>query len=176
MSKQIKQMQMDSMKAALKDVRDLVLLSATGVNAITENQLRLQLRKKNIYMHMVKNSLARRVFSDLGLQTKSPWEGPTLMAWGADSLSDLSKALEPIVKKNEKTLKVKCAVAEGQEITFKQALDMPTRAGAIGTIVAMVIGPASQIAGQIIGPASQIAGQIKTLSEKKPEEAAAPPA
>jgi len=174
MSKQIKQMQMDVLKSTFKDVRDLVLLSASGVSAQTENTLRLQLRKKNIHLHMVKNSLARRVFDELGIKTKTPWEGPTVLAWGGDSLADLSKTLEPLIKKNEKTIKPKFAVAEGLEVTYKQALAMPTRAEALGTILAMILGPAAQIAGQIIGPAAQIAGQIKTLSEKKPEEAAAP--
>jgi large subunit ribosomal protein L10 len=178
MSKQIKQMQMDALKKTFQGVRDLVLLSQTGVDAITENRMRLDLRKKNIFMHMVKNSLARRVFQELGLQVTSAWSGPTVVAWGADSLSDLSKAIDGFLKKNDKLkdkLKPKGAIAEGQEVTFTQALEMPTRAEAIGTILGMILGPASQIAGQIAGPAAQIAGQIQTISEKKPEEAPATP-
>lgn len=171
MSKQIKQMQMDAMKETFKDVRDLVVMSASGLAAHTENTLRLQFRKKNIRMHMVKNSLARRVFDELQIKFKSPWAGPTLLAWGGDSIAELSKTLDAAFKKNDK-VKIKCAVAEGMEVTFKQALEMPTRAEALGTILAMILSPARQIAGQIIGPASQIAGQIKTLSEKKPEEGA----
>jgi large subunit ribosomal protein L10 len=173
MSKQVKQMQMDVLRGAFHDVRDLVMLSASGLNAQTENQMRLALRKKNIHLHMVKNSLARRVFTDLGINLAQAWTGPTLLAWGADSLADLSKTLQPMIKKNEKAIKVKLAVAEGQQVTFQQALDMPTRTEAIGTIIGMIVGVASQIASQIVGPATQIASQIKTLSEKKPEEGAA---
>lgn len=173
MSKKIKQLEMDSLKKTFADVRDLVVISATGVDCTTDNQLRLALRKKKIRVQMVKNSLAKRVFGDLGLKIDGIWEGPTLLAWGADSVAELSKSIDEIAKKNKK-IQVKKAVAEGVELTFEQALKMPTRKEAISTIVAMIIGPAAQIAGQIIGPAGQIAGQIKTIADKKPEEAAAP--
>jgi len=124
---------------------------------------------------MVKNSLARRVFQDMGIKIDQVWSGPTLMAWGADSIADLSKSLEEVIKKNPK-LTVKAAVAEGQAVTFEQALKMPTRQQALSQVLAAILGPAAQLAGQIAGPAAQIAGQIKTLSDKKPEEAPAPAA
>lgn len=175
MSKKIKQMEIDTLKKTFQGVRDLVVLSSSGLSCQQDNQLRLSLRKKNIRLQMVKNSLARRVFDDLGIQLGKVWEGPTLMAWGADSLAELSKGLDEIIKKNPK-LTVKTAVAEGQKVTFEQALKMPTRMEALGQILAMILGPAAQIAGQIAGPAAQIAGQLQTLSEKKPEEAPAPAA
>ncbi|HMC64937.1 MAG TPA: 50S ribosomal protein L10 [Gemmataceae bacterium] len=175
MSKQIKQMEMDALKQTFQDVRDLVMLSASGVSCQADNQLRLDLRKKNIRLQVVKNSLARRVFDEIGIKVGNVWEGPTLLAWGAASIADLSRTLDALIKKNDK-IKVKAAVIEGQAIPFQQALTMPTKPEALGQIVAMMIGPASQIASQIIGPASQIASQIKTLSEKSPpgEPAAAP--
>jgi large subunit ribosomal protein L10 len=174
MSKVIKQMEMDSLKTTFKDVRDMVLLSVTGLDAIADNQVRLGLRKKGIRLQVVKNSLTRRVFADLGINLAAGWEGPTTLAFGGDSVKDLTKEIDPLLKKYEKQLKAKAAVADGQEITYEQARTMPTKADLISTILAMILGPGSQIAGQIAGPAAQIAGQLKTLSEKKPEEAAVP--
>ena len=134
-------------------------------------------------MQIVKNSLGRRVFTDLGIAGSSPWEGPTLVAWGAGSLSELSRELDAILKKNDK-IKPKSAIAEGQEVTFKQALSMPTKAEAIGRIVSLVLSPASRLLAQIQSPGGRVVGQIKTLAEKseadtaqtseaKPEEAPA---
>jgi ribosomal protein L10 len=113
------------------------------------------------------------VFGELGIQAGDVWAGPTALAWGHNSLAELSKELEGYVKKNEKTLKVKGAVADGQSVTFKQALDMPTKPQAIARVAGLALAPASRIAGQLRGPASRVAGQVKTISEKKPEEAAA---
>jgi large subunit ribosomal protein L10 len=180
MSKQVKQLEMDSLKSTFQDVRDLVALSIDKLNCQVDNQLRANLRKKNIHLKVVKNSLARRVFDELGMKTETLWTGTTLLAWGGSSLADLSKELEGLVKKNDKILKFKGALSEGQEIGFHEALEMPTRAEAAGRIVSLALAPASRLISQILAPAAGVAGQIKTLSERapaaEPEAAAAPPA
>jgi large subunit ribosomal protein L10 len=175
MSKVIKQMQMDSLKDTFKDVRDLVMLNIVGLNAIDDNKIRLGLRKKGIRLHMVKNSLCRRVFSEIGLNVSERWEGSTTIAWGAGGIKELSKELDAIIRKHDKQIKVKIAVAEGQEVPFAKALIMPTRLEAIGEVIAAIMGPAQTIAAQLIGPASQLASQLQTISEKK-EETPAPAA
>jgi ribosomal protein L10 len=175
MSKQIKQMEMDALGQTFKGVRDVVVLTLSGLNAQTENQLRLSLRKKNIRLHQVKNSLARKVFEQMGMRATTFWEGPTTIAWGSSSIAELSQEIRTIQQKNEKTIKVKGAIADGQEVSFDLALRMPTRAQAIGRVVSLALAPASRLAAQILGPAAQVASQIKTLRERK-EEAPAPAA
>jgi ribosomal protein L10 len=171
MSKVIKQMQMDAMKESFNGVRDLVLLNVVGLDAVSENQIRLNLRKKNIRLHTVKNSLAQKVFTGMGLSVTAGWEGSTTVAWGGNSIADLSKELEPIVKKHEKKMKVKSAVADGETITFEAALKRPTREEALGRVSMMVMAPARRVAAQIIGPASQVCGQIKGIKDTKKDEA-----
>jgi large subunit ribosomal protein L10 len=173
MSKKIKQMQMDELTKTFSGVRDLVLLSVSGVDSLTENKVRLDLRKKNIRWHMVKNSLARRVFTEMGIQLGNVWEGPTTLAWGGNSIAELSRTLEEAFKKNDKLkdkVKVKTAVAEGEVVPFAKALTMPTRQEAIAGVLAAILGPASALASQLIGPAGQLASQIKTISEKTASE------
>jgi len=175
MSKQIKQMQMDAMRQSFHGVRDLVMMSVSGVDCHVDNQVRLTLRKKSIRLQVVKNSLARRVFTDMGMPLEGVWEGPTLMAWGSSSVADLCKELDTLLKKNEK-VKFKGVVADGQQMTFQQGLKMPTRTEAIGRVLMLAMAPARRLAGQILGPASLVAGQIKFLAEKKEEvPAEAPP-
>lgn len=173
MSKLIKQMEMDALKQTFQDVRDMVILSASKVSCQADTQLRAALRKKNIRLRVVKNSLARRVFNEIGMTVTKCWEGPTMLAWGSNSLAELSKELETLTKKNDK-IKVKGAVSEGQEIDFKRALAMPTKPEAIGRVVALAMGPAARVLSQVLSPGAQLAGQIKTLSERAAEEA--PPA
>jgi large subunit ribosomal protein L10 len=168
MSKVIKQMEMDALKQTFQDIRDMVILSASKVSCHEDTQLRAALRKKNIRLRVVKNSLARRVFDEIGMAVRKCWEGPTMLAWGANSLAELSKELEALTKKN-KGIKVKSAVSEGQEIDFKQALAMPTRAEASGRVIGLALSPATRVVSQILGPAAQLAGQIKTLSDRAPE-------
>lgn len=164
MSKAIKQMEMAALKQTFQGVRDLVVLSATGLNAQEDNQLRHGLRRKNVRLQVVKNSLVRRVIGELGIELTNCWEGPTLMAWGASSLSELSRELDAVAKKNNKVT-VKLAVSEGQPVTFKQALAMPTKPEAIGRVLGLALSPASRLVRQLLAPAGQLAAQIKSLAE-----------
>src|SRR5436189_4470312 len=127
MSKVIKKMEMDALKSTFKDVRDLVVLSSDKLTCQIDYGMRASLRKKKIHVQMVKNTLARRVFGELGMNVEKYWAGNTLIAWGGSSLAELSKDVDELVKKNAKLLKVKGAISEGQEIDFKVALSMPTR-------------------------------------------------
>jgi len=168
-------MQMDVLAKEFAGVKDMVIISMSGIDAINENSMRLTLRKKNVRMQMVKNSLFRRVFGKELPLPESTWSGTTIIAWGGDSIKGLSKEIETYVKdpKFKDKLKIKTAVAEGLPVPFATALTMPTRLEAIGEIIAMAIGPGSAIAGCLTGPASQIASQIQTISEKTEEAAPA---
>jgi large subunit ribosomal protein L10 len=176
MSKQLKKMEMDALKKTFGEVRDLVLLSISGVPALAENQMRLALRKKNIRLHTVKNSLLALVLKEMGMPSlDAHLQGPTTLAWGSSSIADLCKEIDSWHRKNTK-IKPKVAVADGAMVGFDQAKRFPTRAEAIANVVALALGPARRLASQILGPASQVAGQIKTISEKAPAPAEAAPA
>jgi large subunit ribosomal protein L10 len=175
MSKVIKQMESDALRDTFKDVRDAVVLSIQGLNCQLDGALRATLRKKNIRLKVVKNSLTRRVFDDLGIHigTDSPmWAGPTTVAWGANSIAELSRAIDDELKKSKAApqykdkVTVKGAIADGQVVGFELALKMPTREEAIAQILGAILGPGSAIAGCLTGPISQVASQIQTISEK----------
>jgi large subunit ribosomal protein L10 len=180
MSKQIKQMQMDALKETFRDVRELVLLTVSGLDCTADNQLRAGLRKKNIRLELVKNSLARRAFGELGIDIpkESPyWAGTTWLAWGPDSVAELSQEVKRQVLDNKAykdKVKEKGAITEGAPVPFDVALTLPTRPQAIGAVLAAILGPGSQIAGALVGAAGQIAGQVQTISEKAAPEGGAP--
>jgi ribosomal protein L10 len=184
MSKVIKQMQMDAIKTTFDGVRDMVVLSIKGLNSLADGQFRTALRKKKIRLQVVKNSYTRRVFKEMGLNLPddSPvWKGTTVLAWGASSVSELSRTIETELKDIKKAAQykdkvtIKGAMADGQPVTFKQALDMPTKQEAIGRVLSLAMSPAANIVSALKGPASGVAGQVKTISEKKEETAAAAP-
>jgi large subunit ribosomal protein L10 len=184
MSKEVKQMEYTALERTFSGVRDLVLLSPSKIDSGTEYNFRKQLREKKVRVQMVKNSLARRVFEAQGVKLDDKvWAGTTLVAWGADSIKDLSKAVDGLIKDIEKKdpkqkdkLKVKTAVADGQPVPMATALTMPTRLEAIGEIIAMILGPAASIAAALTGPGGQVASQIGTIADRKEEPAAAPAA
>src|SRR5579872_5160989 len=161
MSKVIKQMESDALRDTFKGVRDAVVMSIQGLNCQLDGALRATLRKKNIRMKVVKNSLTRRVFDELGIRigADSPvWAGPTTLAWGANSVAELSRAIDDELKKSKAApqykdkVKIKGAIADGTVIGFDLALKMPTREEAIAQILGSILGPGSAIAGCLTGP------------------------
>jgi large subunit ribosomal protein L10 len=185
MSKVIKQMQMDSLKKTFATVRDMAFLSIKGLSCQADTNFRAALRKKKIRLQIVKNSLARKVFTELGLSIspESPiWAEGTAVAWGEGSIAEVCRSIQGELK-GPKTaalykdkVKEKGAVAEGQETTFEIALKMPTRQEAIADLLGTILGPGSAVAGCLLGPINQVASQIQQISEKKEEGGAAPPA
>ena len=173
MSKIIKRMEMDALKHEFGGVKNMVFLSQTRLGAIAENQMRLALRKRGVRLHQVKNSLARKVFSELGLDQKNLAGGNTVVAWGRESVKDLSKDLDATFKDLSKKdpkfgekVTVKGALADGTPVTFAEALKMPTRLEAIGEVIAAAIGPASVLASLLTGPGGAIASQIETKTKE----------
>src|SRR5262249_10052189 len=151
-----------------------------------EYTFRAALRKKKVRVQVVKNSLTRKVFGELGIQigADSPyWQLPTALAWGAGSISELSREIDselkhpkngPLYKSKEGKpfVRIKGAIADGQPVPFEQALKMPTRAEAIARVVSLALAPAARLVSQIRGPGSMIVGQIKSLKDKEGAEAA----
>jgi ribosomal protein L10 len=184
MSKLVKNMEYTALEKTFSGVRDLLLITPSKVDSGLDFNFRKQLRDKKVKVKMVKNSLVRRVFDSQGIKLDEKlWAGTTLVAWGADSIKDLSKAVDGLIKEIEKKdpkakdkFKVKSAVADGQVVPMSAALTMPTRLEAIGDIIGMILGPASAIAGCLMGPAGELASQIKTLADRTEEPAAAPAA
>ena len=181
MSKVIKQMELDALTKTFAGVRDLVLIGADKVGSLLDFTTRKTFREKKIHLKMVKLTLARKVFATNGIVVdEKSWNGTTIVAWGGDSIKDLSKTvdavLKEIVKKNpkdDKKYQVKAAVADGQHITLEMAMKMPTRLEAIGEIVSLILGPASSLAGALVGPGAAVASQIASIADKK-EDAPAP--
>jgi large subunit ribosomal protein L10 len=183
MSKVVKQMEMDSLRDTFQGVRDLVVLSVKGLSCQADYTLRKELRKKNIRLKVIKNSLTRRVFQEIGLTVadNSPfWLEPTTLAWGTESAGELARAIEAEVLKDPKKaaaykdkVKVKGGIVDGQPIPFATMTGMPTRAEAIGQLLAAILGPGGAVAGCLAGPGGQIAGQLLAISEKKEEAAPA---
>jgi ribosomal protein L10 len=178
MSKKIKEMELNDLRATFKGVKDMVLLQPLKLDSAADYEMRKKLREKKIRVKMVKNSLVKKVFDENGVKV-DVGVGPTLLCWGAESIKELGTAVDAILKdlkkdpKAPEKIKEKTAVAEGQPLPLSVAKTLPTRKEAIGGVLAALLGPGSQIAGCLVGPANQIAGILKAIEDKAPAAPAA---
>jgi large subunit ribosomal protein L10 len=82
MSKFVKQLVTRDIAKQLADVKDAVLVSTTGMDANTTNELRGELEKKDIHLLVVKNSLGRRAAEGTSLPDVRRRRGPSCRLLG----------------------------------------------------------------------------------------------
>ena len=113
MSKYVKEMMMDQLRSELGDDRSVLIIDLKDLDAQAEFQLRRDLRKKSIKLKVLKNSLARRVFADLGIEGLSQYlTGASAAAWGGEGVAELAKEISQQVKTLKKPV-IKGGVVDG---------------------------------------------------------------
>jgi large subunit ribosomal protein L10 len=169
MSKYVKELMMDQLRTDLDGTKSVLILDLKDLDAFSENRLRLDLRKKNIQFRSLKNTLARKVFSDLGLGGLDQFlSGPSVAAWGGEGVAELAKELSTQVKKLQKPA-IKGGAVDGTIIGPSQVEEitrLPSREALIARVVGLALAPVQRVVSLANSPASGLLGQLKTIAEK----------
>ena len=167
MSKIVKDMLVDDLKKRLDNVAEVVIVSLGKLNAQKTSQLRHALRKKNIHLQMVKNSLARKATLESPLApafTKT--EGMLAIAWGGEDVVDLAKELDRLASvKDFEGFECRGGALDGAGLDagdIKRVAKWPTRAEQLSILSGQISGLASTLSGQILSVGGTIAGQISS--------------
>ena len=158
----------------VSEASGVYLADFTGMDVAVTTALRSEFREKNIHMQVVKNTLLKRIFSDLEISgLDEHLIGPTsVILANEDEPSAPAKIIIDFHKKNDGLLNVKSVQMELQVYTgdkIKDLAKMPTKQELQATIVSLAMAPGSNFVGLLKGPGSMIAGQIKSIIEKLEE-------
>ncbi len=173
MSKPVKKLIRNELIKRFEGVTQLAVVGFTGVDANTTNAIRDRLAEKDIRVAVVKNSLARQAFRELGIEDAGQLlDGPSAVAYGSDSVVTVVRELLDIGKETP-NLQVKAAFMEG-DVFGQERIDAlskyPTRDEAIGQVVGCVLAAGGNLSGCLIAPGGQIAGILKGMEEDSSEE------
>jgi large subunit ribosomal protein L10 len=170
MSKYVKELMMDQLRSDLDGSRSLLILDLKDLDAVAEHGLRRDLRKKSIRLRVLKNSLARRVFSDMGMDGLSKYlKGPSAIAWGGEGITELAKEIAAQVKTLKKP-EIKGGAVEGVVVGPEQVDDitkLPSREVLIAQVIALLLGPARQTLALLSSPSSTVVGQLEALAKRQ---------
>lgn len=177
MSRYIKNMLAKELEGKFASVKEFLVVDMTGIDGITNNQLRGKLSQKGIKLTMVRNAMMRQAAASMGMTAAAGLfaTGCCTIAYGADNAVDLAKELKATAGKTE--IKFRGAYLDGIALDAKAAanlVNMKSRVELQGDIIMLANSPARRLAGAIASPAGRIAGCIKTIAEKA--EIAAPQA
>ena len=180
MSKKVKSLIEKETATRLTGVEAVGVLNPRGIGAIANNQIRRRLREQNLRMTVVKNTLARRAVEGGKLQGFDKLlDGPSAVIYGEASAAQIARQLLEEKKKDD-TLELRGVFFDGEAYVGQKGVEqvskLPTREEAIANVIAAMLGPGRKLAGAIKGPGGKLGAILKTIQEKAPAEAAAPPA
>lgn len=170
MSKPVKQMIRKDLAKKFANVDSVAVVGFSGLNSAQTYEVRSRLAGKDIQFKVVKNSMAKQAFQDVGMTAACDLlEGPCAVAWGADSIVSVVRELIDIHKATP-AVTVKAAMLDGDVFVGEQDVErlskFPTRDEAIGQVVQAILSAGANVAGCIVGPAGQVAGILKAIEEK----------
>ena len=170
MSKPVKQMIIDEYRRRFDGVEGGVVIEIRGMEATENNRFRNELRKKEIRVAVLKNSLAKKAFADGPLEALgTAIVGPAALVWGAESPVDVARELVDWAK-NVEQLELKAALLDGEFFEGPQGVKrlsgFPTRDEAQANVVSLLLSPYKNVVGAASSPGSNVLGVIKTLQEK----------
>jgi len=177
MSKFVKDLITKDLRNRLDGVEDALLVDVIGLKNDKNVALRQRLRKKNIHLLVVKNSLARRATEGTRLERAfESVQGTMALVWGGEDIISLAKEVIKISEEKEYDLvKPKGGVMDGQPLAAEQVKAVskwPSRKEQLSILSGQILSVGATLSGQLLSGGSMLASQIKKKSEEQGGEKA----
>jgi ribosomal protein L10 len=169
MSKFVKDLLTRDLKSQLTGVNDALLVNVIGLDSIKTTKLRGELRKKNIKLEVIKNSMARRATEGTPLGTAFQGvEGTLAVVWGSDDFVSLSKEIVKLSEAKEfEGFTTRGGAMDGAKLSpaeVKEISKWPSRQEQLSMLVGQILGPGAKLASQLNGGGALVS-QVKTHAE-----------
>ena len=173
MSKPVKEMIVADYRKRFEGIKNALMIDIRGVEANSNNELRIDLSKSDIHITVLKNSFAKTAFSGTDLEVlSSTLEGPSAIVTGGNSAVDIARTLVDWAKKI-KQLELKAAILDGELFEgadgVKRLSDYPTKDEAQATVIQLVLSPAGNVVKSATSPGSNLLGIIKEIESRLAE-------
>lgn len=177
MPKQLNQLMKTELSKRLKALDGGVFVDYQGLNSEKIVSLRASLHKKGARLQVVKNSLARKAFTDLGYDAKkldAIMTGPIGVVFARDKALGAVGAAKALLdwKRDAKDeiVKVKGGFLEGSVIDAKgvKALsEMPSREQLLAMVAGTLQAPIAGLANSLYGAVAKFAYAIEAVRAKQ---------
>lgn len=167
MSRAIKSMLEKDLRMRYSALSSLLVVNVHGLNGNDVNAFRQELGKKEIEVHVVKNSAARRAFADTVLEPLvARLTGPCAFVTGGPSPVDAAKELLRLSKEFP-ALELREGLVDGEPelFTIEDISKRKSKAELHGEVLMLMMSPGRRIAGQLLA-GGRVAGCIKAVIKK----------
>ena len=156
-----KQQRVEDLVSELKGATTYVFVATRGLTVAQDTEMRSELRKAGVKFGVIKNTVLRRVFAELGFEgLDEVFEGPTAVGYSDDIIAP-AKVLAKFSEDFE-PMEIKGGIIDGKVAT-------------VAEIVALSKVPdpttlQTQVAYSLLFPFTKLAMLVKAVAEKKQEE------
>ena len=167
MSREIKELVEKELEKRYAAYNSVMVVSVHGLSGTAVNEVRGELRKKDIEVHVVKNRAVKRILAGTVLEPLcSTLTGPCAFVTGGPSPVDAAKELMRLTK-DYPALELRFGLVEGEPdvLSIEQISSRKSKSELHGEIVMLAVSPARRVAG-CLNVGGKIAGCIKAIVEK----------
>ena len=157
----------DEVSQVAASAHSAVAAEYRGLTVGEMTELRVQARQSDVYLKVVKNTLAKRAIEGTEFEClKSSLQGPLILAFSREDPGAAARVIKGFAKDHEKLVAV--ALALGGELYPAGDLDrvaaLPTLDEARASLLGTLIAPMSQLVRTLAEPAAMLA---RTLSQRE---------
>lgn len=160
----------EDIKEKIQNAKSVVFVKFEGLSVSEDTELRREFRKNNVEYKVLKNTLIRRAFNDLGVTAfDDDLNGPTSVAFGLDE-TGAAKVIIGAVKKYENKVSVKSAYVDGGRVDVngvKELAAMPSKEELIAKMLGSMQAPLTNFVGVLNAMPRSLVIALNAIAEKK---------
>ncbi|PID41423.1 MAG: 50S ribosomal protein L10 [Proteobacteria bacterium] len=159
---------------AAGDALSVVIADYRGVTSTGMMQLRASCREQNVYMRVVRNTLARRAVADTEFECiNDALVGPTILAFSMEDPGAAARILKDFAKEND-AFEIK-ALAVGGELLGAESIDrlakLPTRDQALSMLAAVIQAPVTKLVRTLNDVPGKVTRVVAAVRDQKKDAA-----
>jgi large subunit ribosomal protein L10 len=169
-SKQQKEELVEQYKKWVEDSDGLILTNYRGLSVKDISDLRKDIRESGGEFHIIKNTLAKRAFEEVGREWKEDvFIGPTALGISYTNPTSLAKVIRNFSKEFG-TIEIKSGYLAERLVTVEEITalaDLPSMAEMQAKLLSTIAAPASKLTRVLAEPGRQVAGVLKSYSDSE---------
>jgi large subunit ribosomal protein L10 len=170
-------LRLDDKKALVAEVaavaataQSVVAAEYRGLTVTQMTDLRAKARKSNVYLRVVKNTLARKAIAGTPFEcVGKSLKGPLILAFSKDDPGAAARLVKAFAKDHDK-LKPTVLSLGGSALTAKdldKVASLPTKQQALGQLVGLLQAPISKFVRTLAEPHAKLVRTIAAVKDKK---------
>ena len=167
-SKQHKEELVEQYKQWLEESDGLIFTHYHSLSVKDISDLRRDIRESGGEFHIIKNTLAKRAFEEVGKEWKEDvFNGPTAMGISYQNPSSLAKVIRDFSKEFG-TIEIKSGYLDKRLVSAEEITalaDLPSMAEMQAKLLSTIAAPASKLVRILAEPGRQVAAVLKSYSE-----------